>query len=143
MSSVPIRRSALDLVAIAGLAAGAIFGLAGTMVAQAALRQVFWAIDGVGLVVATVLLAVRHLRQGADGVAAGFLVFALGETLLVAGNAGGLEAGMTNGQPLVIRPVGGGPVPDLRAARLPRVGAHCRRRGGRAVRGGGRANRDR
>jgi hypothetical protein len=92
MSSVAIRRSALDLIAVAGLAAGAIFGIAGTMVPQAALRQLFWAIDGVGLVVATVLLAIRHLRQGADGVAAGFLVFALGETLLVGGNAGGLEA---------------------------------------------------
>ena len=83
--------AALDLVAIAGLVSGAVFGIAGTMVSQAALRQTFWAIDGVGLVVATTLLAVRFLRRGDDVVAAGFLVFAIGESLLVGGAAAGLE----------------------------------------------------
>ena len=84
-------RATLDLVAIAGLASGAVFGIAGTMVSQAALRQTFWAIDGVGLIVATTLLAVRFLRRGDDAVAAGFLVFAIGESLLVSGTAAGLE----------------------------------------------------
>ncbi len=84
-------RATLDLVAIAGLAIGAVFGIAGTMVSQAALRQTFWAIDGVGLIVATTLLAVRFLRRGDDAVAAGFLVFAIGESLLVSGTAAGLE----------------------------------------------------
>lgn len=84
-------RATLDLVAIAGLAIGAVFGIAGTMVSQAALRQIFWAIDGVGLIVATTLLAVRFLRRGDDAVAAGFLVFAIGESLLVSGTAAGLE----------------------------------------------------
>lgn len=78
------------MVAAAGLAIGAVFGLAGTVVAHAPLRQVFWALDGVGLIVATVLLAVRFLRRGNDCVAAGFLVFALGESLLVSGTAAGL-----------------------------------------------------
>lgn len=68
-----------------------VFGLAGTFVGQAALRQLFWAIDGVGLIVATTLLAVRFLRRGDDCVAAGFLVFAIGESLLVSGTAAGLE----------------------------------------------------
>jgi hypothetical protein len=69
-----------------------VFGLAGTLVASAPLRQSLWTIDGVGLVVASALLTVRYLRRGNDCVAAGFLVFALGETLIVAGNAAGLEA---------------------------------------------------
>jgi hypothetical protein len=81
----------LDIVAVVGLAVGGVFGLAGTVVGQAALRQLFWAIDGVGLVVATTLLAVRFLRSGDDCVAAGFLVFAIGESLLVSGTAAGLE----------------------------------------------------
>jgi hypothetical protein len=85
------RNGMLDGVSIAGLTAGAVFGIAGTMVSEAALRQVFWAIDGVGLVVATVLLAIRFFRSGDDGVAAGFLVFAIGESLLVSGTAAGLE----------------------------------------------------
>ena len=84
-------RTTLDLVATAGLISGAVFGIAGTMVPQAALRQAFWAIDGVGLIVATTLLAVRFLRLGDDVVAAGFLVFAIGESLLVGGTAAGLE----------------------------------------------------
>jgi len=87
-SSTPRR---LDIVAAVGLAIGGVFGLAGTLAGDAALRQSFWAIDGVGLVVATTLLAVRFLRSGDDCVAAGFLVFAIGEGLLVSGNAAGLE----------------------------------------------------
>ena len=39
-TSTPTR---LDIVAAVGLAIGGIFGLAGTFVGQAALRQAFWA----------------------------------------------------------------------------------------------------
>ena len=84
----------LDLVAAAGLAVGAVFGMAGTLVADEVLRRSLWGIDGVGLVVATALLTVRHLRRGEDALAAGFLVFALGETLILGSAAMSLEAGM-------------------------------------------------
>ena len=80
----------LDLVAAAGLGVGAILGMAGTLVADASMRQVLWGIDGVGLVVAAALLMVKFLRRGDDCVAAGFLVFAIGESLLVSGTAAGL-----------------------------------------------------
>jgi hypothetical protein len=87
-----VRRRPADLVPVAGLILGATFGISGTFVSSDALRQVFWLIDGIGVIVATVILAVRFLRSGDDMVAAGFLVFALGESLLVSGTAGGLEA---------------------------------------------------
>jgi hypothetical protein len=80
----------LDVIAAIGLAIGGVFGLAGTVVDQAELRQAFWAIDGVGLVVATALLTVKFLRQGNDCLAAGFLVFVVGESLLLSGTAAGL-----------------------------------------------------
>ena len=80
----------LDLVATIGLGVGAVLGLAGTIVSEAPLRQIFWAIDGVALIVASALLTMRFLRRGNDCVAAGFLVFALGESLLVSGTAAGL-----------------------------------------------------
>jgi hypothetical protein len=48
-----------------------------------------WAIDSVGLVVATSLLAIRYFRAGADIVAGGFLVFAIGEGVLLSGTAAG------------------------------------------------------
>lgn len=80
-----------DLVAVLGLAVGAVLGLAGSLVSHDALRQVLWGIDGVGLVVAAALLAVRFLRAGEDIVATGFVVFAIGEGLLVSGTAAGLH----------------------------------------------------
>jgi hypothetical protein len=87
-----VTRPATDLIPIVGLILGATFGIGGTFVSSDALRQVFWLIDGLGVIVATTLLAVRFLRSGDDTVAAGFLVFALGESLLVSGTAAGLEA---------------------------------------------------
>jgi len=85
-------RSTSDTVAAIGLAIGSAFGLAGTFVASAALRETLWAIDGVALVVATALLTMKYQRLGNDCVAAGFLTFLAGESLLLAGNAAGLEA---------------------------------------------------
>jgi hypothetical protein len=81
-----------DAIAIVGLILGATLGIGGTLVSTDSLRQIFWMVDGVGVVVATSLLAVRFFRSGDDIAAAGFLVFALGESLLVSGNAAGLEA---------------------------------------------------
>jgi hypothetical protein len=75
-------RDRLDIVSSAGLAIGGVFGLAGTFVGQLAIRQIFWAIDRVGIVVTTALLALRYFRRSDDCVAAGFLVFLAGESLL-------------------------------------------------------------
>jgi uncharacterized membrane protein (UPF0136 family) len=86
-----VTRKSSDIVIIAGLVLGAVFGIGGTLVSQDSLRQIFWAVDGVGVIVATALLAVRFLRSGDDTVAAGFFVFALGESLLVSGTAAGLD----------------------------------------------------
>lgn len=87
-----MRSSSLDTAAAIGLATGGAFGLAGTFVASAPLRETLWMIDGVALVVATALLTMKYQRLGNDLVAAGFLTFLAGESLLLAGNAAGLEA---------------------------------------------------
>ena len=80
---------ALDRIAAIGLLVGAGFGLAGTFAGSPRLQAGLWAIDSVGLVTATALLAIRYFRAGADLVAAGFLVFALGEAVLLSGTAAG------------------------------------------------------
>ena len=80
---------ALNRIAAVGLLVGAVFGLAGTLVGSPHLQASLWAIDSVGLVVATTLLAFKHFRAGADVVAAGFLVFAIGEAALLSGTAAG------------------------------------------------------
>jgi hypothetical protein len=60
---------------------------------SAPLRGLAWGLDGIALVVASALLAVHFLRREDDLAAAGFLVFAAGETLVVSGSAMDLAAG--------------------------------------------------
>ncbi|HEY2964282.1 MAG TPA: hypothetical protein VGJ37_17800 [Pyrinomonadaceae bacterium] len=87
---IAINNKNLDILAAIGIGLGAVFGLAGTVVSQDSLRQIFWAIDGVGLIVACALLTVKLARSGNEFVSAGFLVFAIGESHLVSGIAAGL-----------------------------------------------------
>ena len=70
-------KSSLNRIACLGLALGGVFGMAGSMVAAANLRAAFWALDAVGLVVATSILALSYFRKDKQAVAAGFFVFAM------------------------------------------------------------------
>jgi hypothetical protein len=83
-------KSPLDVIAAVGLALGAVFGLAGTIVTQPNLRATSWGIDSVGLVMAATLLTLKFFRKGNDLVAAGFLVFAIGEGVMLSGTAASL-----------------------------------------------------
>lgn len=80
-------KNSVKRVAIAGLSLGAVFGLLGTFVAQRNVQSAAWGIDGVGLIVATALLSLKFFRKDNDIVAAGFLVFAIGEAVMLAGTA--------------------------------------------------------
>src|SRR6185436_10458547 len=51
-----------------------------------------WGLDGTALIVATALLAIHHVRRGNEAAAAGFLVFVVGEGLIVSGAAMDLAA---------------------------------------------------
>jgi hypothetical protein len=79
-------------VALVGLALGAVLGMAGTMVAAQNVRAVLWAIDATGLIAATALMALMRFRRGDDLIAAGFLVYALGEAVMLGGTALSLQA---------------------------------------------------
>ena len=92
MMFVTIMKSPVNAVAAVGLGLGGIFGLAGTVVTARNLQAAAWAIDGVGLVVATALLTLKFFREDKDIVAGGFLVFALGEGIMLSGTASSLEA---------------------------------------------------
>lgn len=78
-------------VAPAALVIGALLGVAGTFVPSASTRGVLWGLDATALIVATAILTMHHLRRGNDAVAAGFLVFVVAETLIVAGSGMTLE----------------------------------------------------
>lgn len=82
----------LDRIAAGGLLVGAVFGLAGTFATSWHVQASLWAIDSVALVIATSLLTLRYLRAGAEIVAAGYLVFAIGEGVLLSGTAAGPAA---------------------------------------------------
>jgi len=82
----------LRVVAAAGLVIGALLGMAGSFAPSAKLRALAWGVDGTALIVASALLVVHHLRQGNEQLAAGFLVFLAGETLIVSGSAMELAA---------------------------------------------------
>jgi hypothetical protein len=84
-------RRASDRIVAGALVVGAALGLAGTFVGSPHLQASLWAIDAVALVVGTSLLTLRHYRAGEDIVAGGFLVFAIGEGVLLSGTAAGPE----------------------------------------------------
>ena len=82
----------LRVLASVGLAVGGAFGMAGTFAPSAALRGLAWGIDGVGLVMAGALLTVLFYRSGQDLAASGFLVFVVGQGLILASAAMDLAA---------------------------------------------------
>ena len=85
-------KNPLKVLVIVGLLLGGIFGMAGTFVADPKLRAVFWAIDGLGLIVATAILSLKNFRAGNDAVAAGFLIYSIGESVMLGGTSQPLEA---------------------------------------------------
>lgn len=82
----------LRAVAAALLVIGAVLGMAGSFAPSSALRGLAWGADGVALIVGSALLVIHHFRLGNDQLAAGFLVFVAGETLIVSGSAMELAA---------------------------------------------------
>ena len=84
--------SRIHVVAPLGLVVGAVLGMAGTFAPSAALRGLAWGLDGTALVLAAALLTMHHFRRGNDLVAAGFLVFVVGQTLVLSGAAMDLVA---------------------------------------------------
>jgi hypothetical protein len=76
----------------AGLLIGSALGLAGSFVDSESLRGLLWGIDGIALVLAASLLTIYHFRKDNDVVAAGFLIFVAGETLVLGSNGMTLEA---------------------------------------------------
>lgn len=84
----------LKILASVGLALGGVCGMAGSFVPSEQLRGLLWGIDGVALVMASSLLAVHFFRRAEDLVAAGFLVFAVGQGLVLSVAATSLTTGI-------------------------------------------------
>lgn len=80
------------LTACLGLVVGSALGMAGSVVASPTARGLLWGLDGIALVVAGALLTIHYFGRGEQTVAAGFLVFVAGETLVLSSAAMDLAA---------------------------------------------------
>lgn len=76
----------LRLLASASLVVGGVLGLAGSFL-PSEVRGIAWGLDGTALVLGAALLAVHHVRLGNEQLAAGFLLFVAGQTLVVSTSA--------------------------------------------------------
>jgi hypothetical protein len=85
-------KSPVNTLAAIGLALGGVFGLAGSMTTQPNLQATAWGVDGSGLVMACALLALKFHKMGREVVAGGFLVFSIGEGVILSGTAAGAIA---------------------------------------------------
>jgi hypothetical protein len=81
-----------QITASIGLLIGGILGMVGSFVPSASLRSLAWGLDGIGLIIAGALLVVYYFRKGDDGTAAGFLIFVMGEALILSSSGIDLDA---------------------------------------------------
>ena len=72
-----------EITASIGLFTGAVFGMFGSFASAASLRGLAWGIDGIGLILASGLLTIYYFRKGLDIAAGGFLIFAIGQSLVL------------------------------------------------------------
>ena len=81
----------LNLFAAVCLVVGGVLGMVGSF-SPSAVRGIAWGLDGTALILGAALLAVHHIKRNHEQLAAGFLVFVAGQTLVVSGSAMELSA---------------------------------------------------
>lgn len=79
-SAGPLVLDGTRAIIVGGLIVGAVLGFAGNFVEQGNTQSVMYGLSAVGLILASVLLAIEHISVGHRLAAAGFALLALGET---------------------------------------------------------------
>ena len=79
-SAEPLVLDGTRAIIVGGLIVGAVLGFGGNFVEQGNTQSVLYGLSAVGLILASVLLAVQHASVGNRLAAAGFALLALGET---------------------------------------------------------------
>lgn len=85
-----------QITASVGLITGALLGLVGSFAPSPAFRSLAWGIDGLSLILASSLLTLYYFRKGLDTTAGGFLIFAIGESLILSSSGIDLDAGFSS-----------------------------------------------
>jgi hypothetical protein len=70
--------------------------MAGSFVSSASFRGLAWGLDGVGLILASALLTIYYFRKGYDALGAGFLIFIVGEGLILSCNPTNLNENVSS-----------------------------------------------
>ena len=79
-STEPLVFDGTRSIIVGGLVVGAVLGFGGNFVEQNDTKSVLYGLSALGLILASVLLAVEHAARGHRLAAAGFALLALGET---------------------------------------------------------------
>jgi hypothetical protein len=87
-----MKKEPILIIAATGLLIGCILGMAGSFVPSDVARNILWAIDSCGLILAASLLAVYTSKKNYDIVSAGFFIFAIAESIVFFSCAGDLTA---------------------------------------------------
>lgn len=86
-----MKKEPILITAATGLLTGCILGMIGSMVPSDIVRNILWAIDSCGLILAAALLALYFSKKGYDIIAAGFFIFAIAESIVFFSCAGNLN----------------------------------------------------
>jgi hypothetical protein len=86
-----MKEEPILITAATGLLIGCILGMIGSVVPSDIARNVLWAIDSCGLILAAALLTLYSFKKGYDIVAAGFFIFAIAESIIFFSCAGNLN----------------------------------------------------
>ncbi|QUN07380.1 hypothetical protein KDN34_08280 [Shewanella yunxiaonensis] len=76
----------LSIIAAICLVIGGVLGIIGSFVSPS-FRGIAWGVDGTSLVIASALLSVHYIKHRNQHLAAAFLIFLVGQTLVVSGSA--------------------------------------------------------
>ena len=79
-SAQPAGFARTRMIVVGGLVVGAVLGFGGNFVDKGDTQSVLYGLSAVGLIVASVLLAIEHVAGGHRLAAGGFALLALGET---------------------------------------------------------------
>lgn len=85
-----------NLIAVIGLAIGALFGVVGGFFSNPTIQIGIYEISSIGLTAACVLLAVKYMREKEDYLATGFLLLAIAEAVMTAGASAGAQMGQAS-----------------------------------------------
>src|SRR4030095_1848999 len=77
-----MREKSIIITSVTGLVVGCILGVAGSVVPSDTFRNLAWATGSAGIIVAAGFLAMFYFRKGYDVIAVGFLILALGESVV-------------------------------------------------------------